>query len=91
MILLAAFPNIWTVLITQLGHGIEALALYVVPVMFFNRLAGSEFRNSIQGVYTMMVGGCSRVLGGLIAGTVAGTGLTYLFYYAGFLSMAWPK
>lgn len=88
MLLLAAFPHIWMVVFTQLGHGIEALALYVVPVMFFNRLAGNEFRNSIQGVYTMMVGGCSRVLGGLAAGVVAGTSLTYLFYYAGFLSLA---
>ncbi len=88
MLLLASFPNIWMVLITQVGHGLEALALYVVPVMFFNRLAGNEFRNSIQGVYTMMVGGTSRVLGGLVAGMVAGSGLTSLFYYAGFLGMA---
>ena len=89
MLLLAVFPTIGMVLITQIGHGLEALALYVVPVMFFNRLAGDEFRNSIQGVYTMMVGGCSRVLGGLMAGAVAeGTGLTTLFYYAGTLGMA---
>jgi len=88
MLLLAAFPNIWMVLITQLGHGLEALALYVVPVMFFNRLAGDEFRNSIQGVYTMMVGGCSRVIGGLMAGVMAGSGLTTLFYYSGSLAMA---
>lgn len=88
MLLLAAYPDFRVVLITQLGHGLEALALYVVPVMFFNRLAGSEFRNSIQGVYTMMVGGCSRVLGGLMAGVVAGSGLTTLFYYSGCLAMA---
>lgn len=88
MLLLAAFPDIWMVLITQVGHGLEALALYVVPVMFFNRLAGDEFRNSIQGVYTMMVGGCSRVFGGLMAGVVAGTGLTTLFYYSGCVAMA---
>lgn len=88
MLLLAAYPTIWTVVITQFGHGLEALALYVVPVMFFNRLAGNEFRNSIQGVYTMMVGGCSRVMGGLMAGVVAGSGLTTLFYYSGGLAMA---
>jgi len=88
MLLLAAFPTIWMVVITQIGHGMEALALYVVPVMFFNRLAGNEFRNSIQGVYTMMVGGCSRVLGGLMAGVVSGIGLTTLFYYSGCLAMA---
>ena len=86
MLLLAAFPDIRVVLITQIGHGLEALALYVVPVMFFNRLAGNEFRNSIQGVYTMMVGGTSRVLGGLMAGVVAGSGLTTLFYFSGCLA-----
>ncbi len=87
MLLLATFPGVWTVLATQLGHGLEALALYMVPVMFFNRLAGNEFRNSIQGVYTMMVGGCSRMMGGLMAGVVASTGLTNLFYYSGSLAM----
>ncbi len=88
MLLLAVYPDIRVVLITQVGHGIEALALYVVPVMFFNRLAGNEFRNSIQGVYTMMVGGCSRVIGGLIAGMVAERSLTTLFYYSGSLGVA---
>lgn len=88
MLLLAFYPDIRVVLVTQLGHGIEALALYVVPVMFFNRLAGDEFRNSIQGVYTMLVGGCSRVIGGLIAGMVAERSLTSLFYYSGSLGAA---
>ncbi|NOX99547.1 MAG: MFS transporter, partial [Verrucomicrobia bacterium] len=88
MLLLATFPDIRVVLITQIGHGLEALALYVVPVMFFNRLAGNEFRNSIQGVYTMMVGGTSRVVGGLMAGVVAGSGLTTLFYFSGGLATA---
>ncbi len=87
MLLLAVYPDIRVVLITQVGHGIEALALYVVPVMFFNRLAGNEFRNSIQGVYTMMVGGCSRVIGGLMAGAVAERSLTTLFYYSGSLGV----
>jgi len=71
MVILAFFPGYFTAILTQLFHGLEVLALFVGPVMFLNRLAGDEFRNSIQGVYTMAIGGVSRVLGGLSAGLVA--------------------
>lgn len=73
MLLLAFFPSPTVAVLAQLGHGFEVLALYVGPVMFLNRLAGDEFRNSIQGVYTMAVTGSARVLGSLSAGWVAST------------------
>lgn len=68
MLLLATFPTPFTAVIAQIGHGFEILALYIGPVMFLNRLAGDGFRNSIQGVFTMAVGGTARVLGGVSAG-----------------------
>ncbi len=68
--LLAVCPNIWTALLTQACHGLEVLALFVVPVMFINRLAGKEFRNSIQGMFIMTVSGSSRVVAGALAGLV---------------------
>jgi PPP family 3-phenylpropionic acid transporter len=71
MILLYWFPSPTTAIVAQIGHGFEVLALYIGPVMFLNRLAGDEFRNSIQGVFTMAVGGTARVLGGVSAGYVA--------------------
>ena len=71
MILLALFPTPLTAVLAQIGHGFEVLALYIGPVMFLNRLAGDEFRNSIQGVFTMAIGGTARVLGGLSAGLMA--------------------
>lgn len=71
MLLLTFFPTPLTAVLVQIGHGFEVLALYISPVMFLNRLAEDEFRNSIQGVFTMTVGGTARVLGSLAAGTVA--------------------
>ncbi|NLT71585.1 MAG: MFS transporter [Verrucomicrobiaceae bacterium] len=68
MLLLACFPTPFVAVIAQLGHGFEILALYIGPIMFLNRLAGDEFRNSIQGVFTMAVGGTARVIGGVSAG-----------------------
>ncbi|MCB1204936.1 MAG: MFS transporter [Verrucomicrobiae bacterium] len=73
MLLLSFFPNPVVAVLAQLGHGFEVLALYVGPVMFLNRLASDEFRNSIQGVYTMAIGGTARVLGSLSAGFMAST------------------
>lgn len=70
MILLAFFPNPVVAILVQLFHGLEVLALYVGPVMFLDRLARDEFRNSIQGVFTMAVGGVARVIGGIAAGCV---------------------
>jgi PPP family 3-phenylpropionic acid transporter len=71
MLLLSFFPSPVVAVLAQLGHGFEVLALYVGPVMFLNRLAGDEFRNSIQGIYTMAVVGSARVIGSLSAGYVA--------------------
>lgn len=71
MLLLAFFPTPLVAVLAQLGHGFEVLALYIGPVMFLNRLAEDEFRNSIQGVYTMAVAGTARVLGSLLAGFMA--------------------
>ena len=71
MVLLSFFPTPFTAVISQIGHGFEVLALYIGPVMFLNRLADDEFRNSIQGVFTMAVSGSARVLGGVSAGLMA--------------------
>jgi len=70
LFLVAAFPTPAVVLITQVVTGLEVLALFLAPPIFINRLAGDEFRNSIQGVYTMTVAGLSRIVAGLSAGFV---------------------
>ncbi len=70
MVLLTLFPDPLVAVLVQVFHGLEILALYIGPVMFLNRLATDEFRNSIQGVFTMVIGGIARVLGGLFAGLI---------------------
>jgi PPP family 3-phenylpropionic acid transporter len=71
MTLLSFFPNPVVAVLVQFGHGFEVIALYIGPVMFLNRLAGDEFRNSIQGVFTMAISGTARVFGSLAAGFTA--------------------
>lgn len=71
MLLLALYPSVWTAVLTQIVHGMEVLALFIAPVMFLDRLAGDRFRNSIQGVFTMTVGGISRISGAILAGLIA--------------------
>ncbi|MCB1077534.1 MAG: MFS transporter [Verrucomicrobiae bacterium] len=88
MILVAAYPTVWTAVLTQLVHGMEVLALYIAPVMFLDRLAGDRFRNSIQGVFTMTVGGFSRISGALVAGFIASHDLRWLMGYASVLGLA---
>jgi hypothetical protein len=67
MTLLAWFPSVPMAILVQLGHGLEILALFVLVPMLLNRLAGDHFRNSMQGAFSMFMGG-SRLLGTLIAG-----------------------
>ncbi len=88
MLALAVFPGTVTGILIQLVHGLEILALVVVPVMYLNRIAGDTFRNSIQGVYAMTVIGTSRILGSLIAGQIAEHSLLTAFYWASFLGFA---
>lgn len=67
MTLLSWFPSIPMAVIVQLGHGLEILALFILVPMLLNRLAGDHFRNSMQGAFSMFMGG-SRLIGTLIAG-----------------------
>ena len=87
MTLLAWFPTLETALITQVVHGMEVLALFIAPIMFIDRLAGDRFRNSIQGVFTMTVGGLARVGGAIIAGWIASIDLRALLLYAAGLTL----
>jgi PPP family 3-phenylpropionic acid transporter len=65
--LLGTFPSLATALLVQLGHGMEILSMFVLPPMLLNRLAGDAFRNSMQGAFSMMMGG-ARLVGSVLAG-----------------------
>ena len=66
MALLSWFPSLPVAILVQLGHGLEILALFVLVPMLLDRLAGDHFRNSMQGAFSMFMGG-SRLLGTLLA------------------------
>ncbi|HUF60507.1 MAG TPA: MFS transporter [Verrucomicrobiales bacterium] len=79
--LLATFPGAGMALAVQVVHGLEITALYVLPVLYLNELAGDHFRNSIQGVFAMLLG-ASRITGSLLAGWIAEHHLLWVFYHA---------
>lgn len=87
LLLISLFPCLFTAIATQILHGLEILATVVVPVMFLDRLASDHFRNSIQGVYAMTVLASCRILGALIAGQIAATGIVHAFWWAASLSL----
>jgi PPP family 3-phenylpropionic acid transporter len=80
-LLLALFPGAATALVVQLVHGLEITALYVLPVLYLNELAGDHFRNSIQGVFAVLLG-ASRITGSLLAGWIAEQELLWVFFHA---------
>ena len=88
MTILWCFPGIVSALAVQVLHGLEALALYVVPMIYIDRLAGDRFRSSIQGAYMMTVLACSRMLGALAAGYIGGFSVIIAFQFASALSLA---
>jgi len=85
--LLAQLPTVTISLVIQLAHGMEILAVFIVPVMYLDRVAGDGFRNSIQGVFTIIVVVPTRLIGPLLAGQIRGVaGTTEVLYIAAALS-----
>lgn len=85
LVLLIEFPSLPMAVFVQVGHGLEVLYLFVLPVLHLDRLAGDEFRNSIQGVFLMTVG-VARVVGGFGSGYLAAVDLTLLMRAAAVLA-----
>ncbi|EDY81623.1 transporter, major facilitator family [Verrucomicrobiia bacterium DG1235] len=69
--LMYAFPNLLVAIGTQVFHGAMICAMMVIPPTYINGLATESNRNSIQGVYTMLVVGTSRFVGTALSGHVA--------------------
>ena len=69
--LLTAFPTTTTATLIQLVHGLEILAMFVIPVIYLDRVAGDSFRNSIQGAFTIVITVPARLIGFLLAGEIA--------------------
>lgn len=77
--LLGLFPNQHIAVWTQVLHGSTVVAIYVVPPIYLNALAGDHFRSSIQGLYAMTVFGPSRIVGNILGGELANHSLPMMF------------
>ncbi len=88
MSVMASSPGIVMVVAAQTFHGVEVMALYILPVIYLNSLAGDRFRNSIQGVYGMIVSGGAKIIGYQTAGFIAATSLTGVFLWGAGLAAA---
>lgn len=86
--LMAMFPVMASAVGTQLFHGMMVLVVHVAPPVFLDRHARPEFRNSMQGLFLMMIAGTGRVIGGAISGHIAQWSVTGLFHVAAGLSIA---
>lgn len=77
--LLAFVPTVLAAVALQVGHGLTIVGLLVAPVMYLNALAGDGYRNSVQGLYVMLVVGLFAILGNYGSGLLAERGLLLLY------------
>lgn len=79
MALLWLFPNPAVAIGTQLLHGTMVMVIHISPPIFLNRHARDENRNSMQGMYAMVVIGVGRIAGQLLGGALAEIDLQWMF------------
>lgn len=70
-VLLFAFPTLEVAIATELLHGAMICAMFVIPPSVLDEMADDGNRNSIQGVFTMLVVGGGRFVGTVLTGHVA--------------------
>jgi len=70
-VLLALVPTPAIAIGTQVLHGMMVLVLHVAPPIYLNGRARDAYRNSIQGMYAMLVSGAARIIGSAVAGIIA--------------------
>lgn len=77
--ILALVPSPFWAVATQVFHGVMVITLHVMPPMYLDGLARDAYRTSMQGLYTMVVVGLTRLIGNQVAGRVADISLLWLF------------
>ncbi len=69
--LLWRVPTLGVAVGTQVLHGLTVLAIFILPPLYLNHRAEPGFRNSIQGLYAMLVFGTGRVIGSVLSGYIS--------------------
>lgn len=86
--LLAAVPNAWVAVATQVLHGPVVIAMYLIPPMYLDAKADERYRSSIQGIKALVVFGVARIVGTAAGGHLGEFGLHVTFWVAAGLSLA---
>lgn len=76
---LAFLPTPFFAICFQVFHGITVVGFMIVPVMYLNTHATEGFRNSIQGLYVVLVAGVFSIAGNIVSGQMAQHGLLTLY------------
>ncbi len=76
---LAYLPTPFFAVFFQVFHGLTVIGFMIVPVMYLNTHAEEGYRNSIQGLFIMLVAGAFSIAGNIVAGQIAEIGLLTLF------------
>ena len=92
--LMYGFPTLPVMIGSQVLHGLMVCGMMVIPPVYIDSLADESYRNSIQGVYTMLVVGTSRFAGTAVAGHLAAIDQRYVnlacfILVAGSLLLLW--
>lgn len=77
--IMALAPSPFWAVATQGFHGIMVITLHVLPPMYLDGLARDAYRTSMQGLYTMVVVGLTRLVGNQVGGRLAEVSLLWLF------------
>lgn len=77
---LGFLPTPFFSILFQVVHGMTVVGFMIVPVMYLNAHAEEGYRNSIQGVYVMIVQGGFSIAGNIIAGQIAEAGGLLVLY-----------
>lgn len=77
--LLAFLPVAGVAVGVQVIHGVTVIGLLITPAMYLNSQAPDHCRNSVQGLYVMLVVGVFAIVGNTLAGIVAEIGLLTLY------------
>ena len=76
---LAFLPTPFFAIVFQVVHGLTVVGFMIVPVMVLNAHAAAGYRNSIQGLYVMIVQGLFSIMGNIVSGHLAEIGLLTLY------------
>ena len=85
LFLLGLVPTPFIAIASQVFHGMWVLVVHVAPPLYLSKRATGTFRNSILGLFAIVVYGSGRILGNLLGGYVAETSLNSLFIYSAVL------